>query len=65
MVTYSMTRSLITEMVMSATTTDDKIRVCQGTWETKMAAGFAPRSSKTKSLCWKYRGALRRHRISK
>jgi len=36
----------------------------KGTWETKMAAGFAPGWSKTGYLCWKYRGA-RRYRISK
>jgi len=40
-------------------------RVRQGTWETRMAAGFAPGWSQTGCLCGKYRDALRRHRISK
>jgi len=39
-------------------------RVRQGIWEIEMAAGFTPEWNETESL-WKYRGALRRHKISK
>jgi len=35
-------------------------RVRQGTWETKIVAGFAPGWSETGCLCGKYRGALQR-----
>jgi len=64
MVPYSMARSLITKAVMDATTTDDEIFVYVKGHE-KREAGFTPGWCETGSICWKYRGALRRHKISK
>jgi len=46
--------------------TDDKIVVyIKGHWETRIAAEFTPGWSEIGNLCWKYRGALQRHRVSK
>jgi len=65
MVPYSMTRKKEVWLQRRWVQRRLMIKLSCTSRETRMAAGFAPGWSEIRSLCWKYRDALRRHRISK